>query len=703
MSSHRPLRPLSPLSANFTGPGPAHLDKVGGHEDAHTAMSDISGLTDLENEGGTDAFDLMMLQNEREQRRLNALRGNVQPFRKARVQPRVGLTMQNLERHGAFSNGARAMRSPSSSSGASDPAIQPPREWGRRARVKKNWLRTITVEPEAGAGMEGKRTSVQEETPRQTTPRATVTGPDAPRPSIEDSPLSHKGSRHGTPASTRRPIVHFDREQSLDFSIDFNEASMIASTPYIPRNTLLDEIRQREIDSHNEQEEPEEPELDEMGKENNAHANEQACTTNHWDKLRAKTLEEPPRPSMPVKGPTKESRVTSPNKARPRKTPLHFRQKSSETVGLVDPALSANAQSNPPRPTPQQDESHHLLRQLARLSSNTPSPSGPSVTRTHSSSEKRQESSPFEVNPESNATPAKEDSLSQGQPKNLSSGQLVAGSPKIDSPPQSPKDTGATNVDATPAQNKPSPLDMKTPVVTGAWVDTPAQRTIRKSSENPRRSASRPHGEESAVLPQEESSKRAAARPETQQKPPEVTRPTLPRSAVEAIVNEARSNGDKLEPADEYGDSTIESLEGLMGQDGEGAPEPVEVDDDTLQGLQLPTTAPRTEAERQRQQEVAQLHSMRRRLNMTRTSVRDANRGLRRVEHQVEHSEDQGYISQVCPCAVNGHHNGSTATSRRSFLRLFYKAENGRFWGLTWLGVASVLFWLWFISENLAW
>jgi hypothetical protein len=35
--------------------------------------------------------------------------------------------------------------------------------------------------------------------------------------------------------------------------MDLNEALLIASTPYIPRNTALDDIRQREIESLKEQ------------------------------------------------------------------------------------------------------------------------------------------------------------------------------------------------------------------------------------------------------------------------------------------------------------------------------------------------------------------------------------------------------------------------------------------------------------------
>jgi hypothetical protein len=701
MSSRRPLRPLSPLSANFTGPVPTHLDKVGDHEDTHASGSDVSGLTSLENEAGTDAFDLLMMQNEREERRRNALRGQVQPFRKARAQPRVGLTMQNLERHGSYSNGLQGIRSPPSSSGGSDPAVQPPREWGRKARVRKNWLRTITADSEAGAGAEGKGMDIQEETPRQANTRGAVTMVDAPRPSIEDSPLSHKGSRPGTPASSRRPNVHFDRDQSLDFSIDFNEASMIASTPYIPRNTLLDEIRQREIDSLNEQA-ASEPVLDDMQQSEMDNPNEQAVTTNRLDELRSGSPEETRAPKVPVKDSTEEPRVTSPTKPRLRKAPLPLHKKSSETVGLVDPGLSANAQSNPTRATQKRDESHHLLRRLARLSSSTPSPSGPSASRPHIASEQPQEHGPSERMPESNLAPMKQESASSKQVKDFPPTQL----PESGIAPQPVKDTDAANVDATPAPHKPALLNMKTPVVTGAWVDTPAPRTVQTRNESQTRPRSRfPRKQSASVDPQEESSARSAIGPRNQQKTPEVARPTLPRSAVEAIVKEAKMNGNRSETVDEYGDSTIESLEGLMGQDGEG--ELVELDDDTLQGLQLPTTAPRTEAERKRQQEVAQLLNMRQRLRSTATSVRDANRGLRRVEHQVEHSEGQEQRARTprteCPCAAEGHHINPWTIAWRGTKRLFYRPENPKRYGLTWLGIASLLFWIWFISETLAW
>ena len=72
-----------------------------------------------------------------------------------------------------------------------------------------------------------------------------------PHRSVPDSPLSHKSFQQGTPR--RESTGDLDLDLDLDLTFDMNEASMLVSTPYMPRNTKLDDIREREMESLREQ------------------------------------------------------------------------------------------------------------------------------------------------------------------------------------------------------------------------------------------------------------------------------------------------------------------------------------------------------------------------------------------------------------------------------------------------------------------
>ncbi|KAF2241551.1 hypothetical protein BU26DRAFT_440413 [Trematosphaeria pertusa] len=695
-------------------------------------LGDVVSLTSLENDA--DDFDRLMIQNARDERRLNdALQGKVQPFRKARTHPRVGVTLENLERHNARNNaalGANAhvkFESPPSSSGSvrSDPAIQVPAGWGRKARVKRHWMRTITSDDEQTPGARGegieRPAEDDEKTPRRADSPADA---DVPRPSIEDSPLSHKSSRHGTPSSSRQQRIE-------DWDFDLNEASIIASTPYIPRNTALDDIRQREIES----------------------LREQGVTTNRLGKIRKSSPEELRRPrsssarstlSQPNGTSTEqETQGAGSSELRLRKrtnswqtidksqvvngegvenSPIIVYKKSSETVGAVDPGLLASAQSNSKRPSHhRREDSQDLLRRLARVSSQTPSPGRVTTGRPQTAPARQPDSSSQTMVTERSPTPpgakneacpeeAARESTAQtdaivpeGQPQQ---DQNSGDSQQHTRAPESTQAQRTDDIDATPMPVEQSILNPKTPVVTGAWVDTPRPATVhrpteqpRPSSQSPKKGSPRKSPEKRPTLPEEETPEPLA---------PETTRPTLPRSALEAIVEEAKANG-KRRP-DDFGDSTINSLEDLLAP---VADETGDMDEDTLQGLQLPTRTPRNEAERQRQQELLHLHRMNERLRAARTSIRDASRGMKRVENRVEHVEDMvteggeriRIIYKECPCMANGGHQCLEFSMWRWFKSLFYDERlkpRRRGWGLTMLSICLIAFFTWFVAENAA-
>ncbi|KAF2204985.1 hypothetical protein GQ43DRAFT_386723 [Delitschia confertaspora ATCC 74209] len=784
MTARRPLQPLSPLSYNIvTG---TYIAKVSGsldglsameewvqHDNHHDSDSVISGLTALESD--TDEFGKLMIQSQRDQRRVNdALRGNVQAFRKARMHPRVGLTLENLERNNGVNNaalgssGRRQFESPpSEGSNISDPVMRPPVQWGRKARSNTDWLkRNFAAEDQAGhQDQADNRTDAispyaEEHTPRQTGAHR-VSDADIPIPSVEDSPLSHKhsASNYGTPSSARRQNATLDSIHDWDMSFDLNEASIIASTPYVPRNRMLDDIREREIESLKEQE---------AATRRKAKARETPPVEERWPKPASQPslLTSANRPSISEQ--TTRDMGSMGNKPRRRTnssiSSLHSLPvsgegeripnspvvvyKSSESVGSVDRSILANAQSHSSRPDPRREDSHELLRRLARASSmsGTPSPGRTSTVRPRTAPAKQPGTSADKA-PTITLVLNNQDKLgSQENAKDPMAGDTVATASenhkrgpqevikdsaakgltatvqenrkpdlKMKEPEDSRKESSgwqgslAPDANSTPISIKQAPLTAKTPKVTGGWVDTfietpahqptlPTPSISRSRSPSPKRSSPSKKCFENTQTSQ-------AVEPPTAV--PEATKPNLPGSALEAIVEEAKSMGRDQGSEDAYGDSTIDSLEEMIASAAEDT-ETRDRDDDTLQGLKLPSGTPKNEAERQRQKEIIHLHNMNARLRAARTSIRDASRGMKRVGNQVHHAESEETTKvtkgtrQACPCVVDGHQNLVKAVISQAwtgFKGLFYNGISRRRVGLTWLGLLLLLSLLWGLSE----
>lgn len=731
-----PLQPLAPPSANILNTRYAHITTKSAdgyvvmeeqiQEDTQDVGSIVSGLSSLENDA--DDFEKLMIQNARDERRLtDALHGRVQAFRKARTHPRVGLTIDNLERNNARNDGSVGANghvkfvSPPSSSGStrSDPAIHAPAGWGRKSRSNRNWMRTITYEEEEqlpddvnnlGKDQYQQLASADEDA-------------NLARPSVEDSPLSRK-SVQGTPRN--------DRSAEWDLTFELNEASIIASTPYIPRNTALDDIRQREIDSLREQavttarlgrirdgspEITRRPRSLSSKSTNNAdhgtNTNTQAAQgsasptkriharSNSWKSIGK---------SQPVTGTGKEN------------SPVTLFKTTTETVSVVERAVAAGTQKSPSRPARyRREDSQDLLRRLARVS-NTPSPgrvaaqpqAAPAeqgITTTQAIATDTLPTPPNEEEPveeadvpEAVSKPAA--TTPETQPQQDESKKAPHEIEGALEPDQSSAADAEEDVDATPMPIEQSVLLPKTPVVTGAWVDTPRPHTIRKHlsiARTPPRSPEKGVSQKGKV-PEEVAESRAEEALENIAA--DIIRPQLPSSALHALVQEAKSQNRR--PSADYGDSTINSLEDCIAS----SPVP-EVEDDTLQGLELPTSTPRNDAERARQRELQHLHRMNDRLRAARTSIRAASQGMKRVEDRVEHSEemeeDGKTVSRNCPCATEGtRHNFSMWRWCRGCFwdsRLKTTRQETRrrlLGGLTGLSIFLLAFLVWFIGEVIA-
>lgn len=766
MSAHQSLDPLSPISSNLIGAKYAFITKVSAidgihamgeraHDDGTYSSGSMSGLTSLEND--TDDFGKLMIRNTRDERRLNeTLRGNVQPFRKARPHPRVGLTLENLERNNGLDSpgpgigGQRHFDSPGSehSSERSDPALRPPTDWGRKGRHRKDWLKRITSSDSLKT-TEQKPVEPGEEGSETIYPRQTVyTGDQSPRihawanstadiplPSVEDRPLSRRSSNPGTPPPSRRRNTTLDRFQEWDMNEEFTAASLLASTPAIvSRNTALDDIRQREIESLKDraitttrldrihETAPQETKrvrsssraslLSLNSQSNGAGTTEQTTQAPKESESKPLTL----TGSMRSKG--KSPIIGGDGGEAIANSPIVV-YKSAQTVGVVDLGIQANAETSPKRPGHRREDSHDLLKRLARVTSLSPSPARTTASRPPSTASLQQENiPPTNVEEKTSAQDLMSASQQEEAPPEVPEKSRRRSLQFKDIPKDTPRETAkpellqalsqearAEDVDVTPAPVEETLLSTKTPVVTGAWIDTPGPRTDRHAvfnalNSSSRRSKSPTKGSPKKTSPQKKNSDQAV---EASRAPVERREPSLPASALAAIVGEAKSTRRGRVNDEEYGDSTIDSLEDIMSPRVEHRTT-LDLDEDTLQGLQLPASAPRNQAERQRQQEIRALHNMNARLRAARTSIRDASRGMKRVEHQVDSVETGEELPREpckrCGCVAGGRRSLSLSSLWSGFKRLFYDRNGGGRWGFTCLGLSLLVFFTWFFTET---
>lgn len=727
MSSRRPLQPIPAQSANVAGTRYARntttsraadgtLD-MADHvlDDAQDSGSIVSGLTSL---SGDDEFERLMIQNARDERRLNeALNGRAQAFRKARTRPRVGLTMDNLERNDAQNTRASAasarvaVKSPPSSSGSarSDPPVYAPAGWGRKGRTSLGWMRGIRPEQQS------------QQTPAP--PEENVAGQHDNGPL---SPLSHKSFNqdrqsnrdyhenqdnqdyHGNQDNQGTPRNEVSGDWDLTF--EMNEASMLVSTPYVPRNTKLDDIREREMES----------------------LREQGVATARLDRIReaspagralhaSGTADAGAQPqgqgSLTQRLRRRTNSWQSLNKSQPElgkeNSPITVYRKSVETVGVVEPNVVANAETQTPRPfSKRSTDSQDLLRRLARVS-NTPSPkeTKPARPQPHNSSQTAVAvtETPY-IKLEGSDDPAKtmpaQDTAqaSTSTPQEQATREQRHDTPHDGTTPDVPSSAPtAEEVDATPMPVERSVIQPKTPYVMGGWLDTPGPRTAnkpaeprRERSQSPKRGTSKTRSPERSAVPTKAKETKEETTQTGQPSPP---RPRLPGSALHALVQEARANHD-------YGDDTLHSLEDLMTPRTEN-----ETEEDTLQDIPLPTAAPRNEAERLRNAEIEEVNRMNRRVRAAQSGIRDTSRGMRRLETAIEHI-DVVRTGERGPVLVRSlDHEFSPWLWFRSFfwdsrLKTSREVQNAplRMWGgVTLLGILLTLSFIWWASETVAW
>ncbi|KAH0291128.1 hypothetical protein M436DRAFT_56447 [Aureobasidium namibiae CBS 147.97] len=475
---------------------------------------DASNFSDLSSLDGSDDFGRKLLQHTKDAQRISALTQS-HAFSKAKPLPRAALSLDNLERnnfHNPPSHQPDHHPASLSESTASDPPLNLPTSWGRKGRPNHAWMRNIHD---------------QSQTNVQSSPNIDWAGAanDSLYSSAHVSPpqrRAHTLERQAVVEQHESYIDHWDPDR------DFSAASLLESTPAVPSRSRLtiDQIREREIQTY------------EARASSSARRQPRQQST-------IETQSRNCRDTYAGSSSAQGSKAVISNKENMSLAPRQSARalyKTVETSGTM-PTIT-------PRPPQRKTDSLALLKRLSRTPSASPSPTSAKDTIP------------------ANNPPRQDTAWSDKYPKQPTRSLFRGDSPQVPEVVRSPELVFVEQGDSSqapevveipgPAPEEPlvtpgrpveRQLPAKTPVVMGAWVDTP--QTARQSSNSARSQADRQTSE--SLEPITENSHHRS-----------ISEPNLPTSALDAILTDVR-NGKRREDDDPtLGDSTIASLEGVM-------------------------------------------------------------------------------------------------------------------------------------------
>lgn len=694
------------------------------------------------------------------QRVQGVLNNGARAFRKGRLGGKVSLTVENLSRrNGSNESLGSPLGGGSVSSKGSNPSSNIPREWGRKARPGNDWLTRINSKSGRYTGDISKRQrgkpAIPEDRDAEPLHEWVNTAPE-----VSNLPPDHR-STSSVASTPTVSMQNMSLERVADWEInddDFTGRSMqISDSPPIRvRTTPLERDVDREIHS----------------------VAKKAVTTNRLDELRERTPDERLRQGLRTRS---AENLSLQGAEKTHQTPRHRRSSlkfqlgpenggKSEQFGALMAALRDEGDPIPDspvviyrgtpdisnkaikeegssvgtkrnssrRPSHGQHDSRDLLRQLARATGESPTstkdeePVGNSINVN------------LKITAESDEKPSRRDHKATDLPETTENKSRDGSESRA--PIRAEK---GPVVQQTPQPSR-SKSDMKTPLVTGAWIDTPL-----------------PSGGHGLPLPTPvnlddekdinvqlggESRKVAATdlirtlnpnilsrRPKLQsQEPFEDTGPLVPKSALESIISAAKSqsksssrkkvnilNADSDEdPTLLLGESTIQSLEEIL-EDNTYTSKLVPLSQE-LSGLQSDDDHSLDEDPTESQKSgLSTVQSQISRLDNVGPSIRDAKRRLAFLERVVSKSKRRTSSREQCdeggeihdfvwPCEKCGYLAqsdrafGSAATEGLVMVsitipKLWRWREDDWRPRLTWLGVGILVWWGYLIADRVAW
>lgn len=543
-----------------------------------------------------------------------------------------------------------------------------PPQWGRKSRPAKDWLNRINTKSGGLAGDTLKDNSVDSLVPEKSGHDEAVdgwvmTGVQGLK-SEEDQPSQRGGLQPNHASSTEGRKQSLERVDEWELNEDdFTGRSLQVSDspPIRVRNAALDPIIEREIDS--------------LAK--------RAVTTNRLGEIRVKTSEENLGRKLQVQsaedlspGSIESDRETLRRKRSSLKFPLKPFIENRSYSSMSGAVLGSGGDPIPDSPitvyrsnsnfsnsenvpsginTDEEKVSYHrsshgradsrdLLRELARATSQTSTPTTTTSTRTTTPTKEGEE---VDVRPE---TARKDKGVAFADEPKLEVEAIAALQPaevkdknknldilpsveniRIQNPIQQMARHSKSFEDLKASQEKPleqtprqlrSTTDLKTPVVTGAWIDTPLPTSDHRPLLQRPNDLEEKNLDIEIVDPREKDdtthlirklnpnilSPRSKSQP---QKPLSDMSPLLPKSALESIINAAKSKSQSTslgapksakkshsdsdeDPTLQLSEETIQSLEKMLAHnDGDTTPLANSPDETTTQTLPSPPPSPR--------------------------------------------------------------------------------------------------------------
>ena len=595
-----------------------------------------------------------------------------------------------------------------------EPPITIPSTWGSRARKNREWMQKI-VSPESSIEL---KDSV--EAPEVVDRPQTAS--DIILPSVEDGSWTQEITPPASRPASAQPM-HTSPEKSKvwDADLDFTAQSLqISTSPQlrVTKSSKLDELRSREIQNltaravaTNRLEE-----IRERNSEERSLVSEPVQTnTEKEDVVGKEAAKETLKEQEPVVEEHREKTTLKEEGERIPLTPITIFGKAKDFDDYVQRnkiTLSRSSSSSSCRPRSSQgvDQSRELLRKLSRSLSSSPKVSDP-VNDPDTKREAPNRSDPvkgLELKEDPNRLEAvkqqeKKSRFSQSQIRKTSDAKkeeekkvpnrsdfvLASGTStpavEADDPEeriaaearlfdlQDKSERGSIrapspfdDVGETP-RPKPDPLSLPTPKVTGAYIETPLIRKARSTS---------PRSKTTEVGP---SSRFRDSRP-----------PLVNTAKHVSAIEDLR----RIQIESRVDDSTLDDLEFLEN----GAPaEMTETVKSTPDVEYTDSRHPLSQKEIDRRIEEIMLERMNKSLKATTTSIRDARKGIERLEEQVSSS----FISVAQPLPSDIMYiNVKLPIPKLWVTQTPPKAGMKPTWKLTWIGLILSLLTLWYVSES---
>ena len=576
-------------------------DQSDDKENTRQGSEDGSRRSSLENI--TDqSLDSAISQYSKDALRINnAINSDVKIFSKARVGPRVGLTVENLWRN---NSSAESLGSGSLRSRGSEPALSYPKAWGRKSKPEKGWLSRINSKSGKLTGDVPKKQKADSPIIAETEKREwdepidewIQAASEMPVLSEEDASTQ---TTHTSEGSTPTTAQKHSKDQNTGWDVDaeFTARSLqVSNSPPIRlRNVAMNKLRDSEIDT----------------------LEKRAVTTSRLGELREKGSQE----SL---GTSRNLRRSSGNSTQPRiegkkprfesessyeeggapipDTPVVIYKTNSEATAGDGDTLGEGRRGSLQRPRHERQDSRDILQRLARATSASPAPAQPN------SEPQRSEATAAGRNPEplraageqsADKIPKSARGQQSGAEGDNLSNKLMNEKQSIDfavpSRPsarlQTPQVTGGW-VDHTISEETPRGsmlnANLKTPFVTGAWIDTP----LPTGGRGPPMPTPNFEDDKDFILEGNETRKLATSdlikklSPKSEKEPLRNSGRPLPKSALEHVLNAAKASLDPSnnrekpsisvptsdsdeDPPLQLGESTIQSLEDILAEDTE--------------------------------------------------------------------------------------------------------------------------------------